>query len=193
MNILNSIKYRIQKYLAPVTAPVMIGLKRDFQGNKIYKTRISSSTFIDNPKTFFLSDNIFIGHYNYIEASGKIIIEEGVQITNFCSITTHSSHQAIRLYGKHYTEFKQHEGYVRGDISIGKYSFIGPHSVITPNTHIGKGSIVAAFSYVKGDFPDFAIIAGNPAKVIGFTGDKDAQLLEQYPHLQQFYQEWSKL
>jgi acetyltransferase-like isoleucine patch superfamily enzyme len=163
--------------------------KRNFQGKKINNTRIGSTTFIDHPKNFFLSDNIFIGHHNYIEASHKIIIEEGVQITNFVSITTHSSHHSIRLYGKHYQNIADKLGYVTGSIHIGAYTFVGPHTLIMPNSKIGKGSIVCAYSNVKGEFPDYSIISGNPAKIIGNTKDKDRKLIEQYPELQQYYYE----
>jgi acetyltransferase-like isoleucine patch superfamily enzyme len=60
-----------------------------------------------------------------------------------------------------------------------------------PNTKIGKGSIVAAYSYVQGEFPDFAIIAGNPAVVIGDTRERDQAVIAQHPELKQYYDEWS--
>jgi acetyltransferase-like isoleucine patch superfamily enzyme len=59
-----------------------------------------------------------------------------------------------------------------------------------PNTKIGKGSVVAAFSYVKGDFPDFSIIAGNPAKVIGDTRQLDEPYLKENHQLRTFYDKW---
>jgi acetyltransferase-like isoleucine patch superfamily enzyme len=82
-------------------------------------------------------------------------------------------------------------GYVKGSVLIGKYSFVGPHSVIMPGTSIGKGSIISAFSYVKGTFPDFSIIAGNPAKVIGDTRNMDESFLQEHPELRNFYEAWS--
>jgi acetyltransferase-like isoleucine patch superfamily enzyme len=167
----------------------MITPKRNFQGRKIHHIRIGSTTFIDHPKNLFLSDNIFIGHHNYIEASNTITIEEGVQITNFVSMTTHSSHHSIRLHGKHYPYISNKLGYITGSIHIGAYTFIGPHTLIMPNSKIGKGSIVCAYSNVKGEFADYSIIAGNPAKVIGNTKDKDTMLIEQYPEIQQYYYE----
>jgi acetyltransferase-like isoleucine patch superfamily enzyme len=153
-------------------------------------TRISNTSSIVNPHDLKLADNIFIGHYNFIEASNQISIGEGCQITNYVSILSHSSHISIRLYGKQYTKHTEHIGYVRGSISIGAYSFIGPHSTIMPGTSIGKGSIVSAYSLVKGEFPDFAIIGGNPAAVIGDTRDLDKQYLENNPSLCEFYNEW---
>ncbi len=153
-------------------------------------TRISNTTSLINPNNLNLADNIFIGHYNFIEASNQISISEGCQITNYVSIISHSSHISIRLYGKHYTQHKEHIAYVRGAVSIGAYSFIGPHSTIMPGTSIGKGSIVSAYSLVKGTFPDFAIIGGNPAVVIGDTRDMDKQYLQDNPSLRDFYNEW---
>jgi len=152
--------------------------------------RIGSSTFIDHPQNLTLGDHVYIGHHNFIEASHHIEIAEGCQITNYINITTHSSHQAIRLYGRHYTKFKSHVGFIKGSIRIGAYSFIGPHSVIMPETNIGKGSVVAAYSYIQGTFPDFSILKGNPAKIVGNTKEKDNKMLEDHPDLRPFYQEW---
>ena len=57
---------------------------------------------------------------------------------------------------------------------------------------VRQRSIVKAYSYVKsGIYPDFAIIAGNPAKVIGDTRSLDKEYLEQYPTLKRFYQKWA--
>lgn len=161
-------------------------------GKLIRDTRISNSTIIENEKGLKLGENVFIGHFNFIEASNKIIIEEGCQITNYVSIISHSSHNAIRLYGNEYRKQKELKTYIKGEIYIGKFSFIGPHCTIMPNTKIGKGSLVQAYSYVKGNFHDFAIIGGNPAKVIGDTRKLDERLLRQIPELETFYNKWAK-
>jgi acetyltransferase-like isoleucine patch superfamily enzyme len=153
-------------------------------------TRISNTTSIINKRNLHLDNNIFIGHYNFIEASNKISIGEGCQITNFVSILTHSSHIAIRLYGRHYIGQQAPIGYITGSVTIGSYTFIGPHVTIMPNTVIGKGSIVSAYSMVKGTFPDFAILAGNPAIQVGDTRDMDQKYLEDNPELKEYYIEW---
>jgi len=170
--------------------PTMIGGFKRFDGVFLKKTRISNTTFIDHPERLLIEDNVFIGHHNYIEASNGLSIGEGCQITSFVSITTHSSHQSIRLYGANYAG-QNMLAYVKGKVEIGKYTFIGPHSVIMPNTKIGKGSMVAAYSYVQGEFPDFAIIAGNPAEIKGDTRNLDKEYLEKYPELLENYKQWS--
>ncbi|MBK6640493.1 MAG: hypothetical protein IPG39_04320 [Bacteroidetes bacterium] len=35
---------------------------------------------------------------------------------------------------------------------MGAYTFIGPHVTIMPGASIGKGSVIAAYSLVKGEF-----------------------------------------
>ena len=185
-----SIKYRIWKKFAFLTQPRMIWGYKNSDGIYLKNTRISNTAFIDNPGKLRIEDHVFVGHFNYIEASGGITIEEGCQFTNFISITSHSSHISIRLYGKKYANFQEHEGYEKGEIKIAKYTFIGPHSVIMPNTTIGKGSIISAYSYVQGNFPDFSIIKGNPAKVVGDTRDLDTEYLKENPELEKYYNEW---
>ena len=182
---------RIALYLSRYVQPIM-NYNVVHNGAIIKDTRISSSTVIEHPQKLVLNNNIFIGHYNYIEASNGMEIGEGCQITNFVSITTHSSHDSIRIYGKQYRQFQIHNGYMRGAIKIGEYTFIGPHCVIMPGTNIGKGCIIQAFSYVKGSFDDFSIIAGNPAKKIGDTRDRDKKLIEKFPELEKFYNEWAE-
>ncbi|MFT4788229.1 MAG: virginiamycin A acetyltransferase [Paraglaciecola sp.] len=49
-------------------------------------------------------------------------------------------------------------------ISIGMNSWIGNGAMIMAN--IGEGCVIGAGSVVINDIPDFAIVAGNPAKVI---------------------------
>lgn len=46
--------------------------------------------------------------------------------------------------------------------------WLGNRVTITGNTRIGEGAIVAAGSVVCKDVPPFAIVGGNPAKVIKF-------------------------
>lgn len=155
------------------------------------RVRISDSTVISVPEKLNLADNIFIGHFNFIEASNGITIEEGVQLTNYISVLTHSSHISIRLYGRHYLGKKDPVGYKVGFVKIAAFTFVGPHVTIMPDTKIGKGSLVSAYAYVKGEFPDFSIIAGNPAKVIGDTRAIDQPFLDAHPELQDLYKEWA--
>jgi virginiamycin A acetyltransferase len=65
---------------------------------------------------------------------------------------------------------------VRTGIEIGHDSWVGTNVTILPKCRrIGIGAVVGAGSVVTKDVPDFAIVVGNPAKVIGHRFDQAAQ------------------
>jgi acetyltransferase-like isoleucine patch superfamily enzyme len=171
----------------------MVFGERDADGRFLAATRISPSTCIEHPEGLTLADHVFIGHFNLIEASHGVRIDEGVQITNFVSVVTHSSHRSLRLMGTAYVQAaaEGRPGFVSGAIHIGAWSFIGPHSVIEANTRLGKGCLVESHSRVRGDFPDFAVIAGVPAQVVGDTREADAPWLARHPEWQAHYDAWA--
>jgi acetyltransferase-like isoleucine patch superfamily enzyme len=75
------------------------------QGRLLPNTRISPSTCIEHEDRLTLADHVFIGHFNFIEASGGVTIDEGVQVTSHVAIVTHSSHRALRLLGRAYADW----------------------------------------------------------------------------------------
>ena len=159
-------------------------------------TRIAPSTCIDHEEGLLLADHVYIGPFNHLEASGGLVLEEGVQITSHCVLTTHSSHRALRLQGRAYATHLEAEhgprpGWVAGPIHVGAYSFIGPHSVLEAGTRLGRGTLVCAGSVVRGHFPDFAVLQGQPAVVVGDTRQADAELLRQHPQWQAHRQAWA--
>ena len=165
-------------------------------GRLLPHTRISSASVIEHEDKLRLGDNVFIGAFNFIEASGGITIEEGVQITSHSAIVTHSSHRSQRLLGPAYVTFPvpaggERPGWISGPIHIGAYSFVGPHSLIEANTRIGRGTLVCAGSFVRGEYPDFAILEGRPARVVGDSRRADERALVRFPELQVLYDAWA--
>lgn len=62
----------------------------------------------------------------------------------------------------------------RSKLIIGNDVWIGCNSVILSKcTSIGNGAIIGAGSIVTKDVPPYAIVAGNPAKIIRYRFDKD--------------------
>ena len=166
-------------------------------GRLLPHTRISSASVIEHEDKLKLGDNVFVGAFNFIEASGGITIEEGVQITSHNAIVTHSSHRSQRLLGPAYTTWpvrlgETRPGWIAGPVHIGAYSFIGPHCLIEANTRIGRGSLVCAGSFVRGQYPDFAILEGRPARVVGDSRHADERALVRFPELQVLYDAWAK-
>jgi acetyltransferase-like isoleucine patch superfamily enzyme len=165
------------------------------QGRLLAHTRISPSTCIEHEDRLVLADHIYIGPFNFIEASGGITIGEGVQITNHVSIVTHSSHRAQRLLGQGFVHWPADQGarpgWIAGAVEIGAWSFIGPHALIEAGSRLGRGTIVCAGAHVRGEFTDFAVLEGQPARVVGDSRRADERLLARHPELRPLYDAWA--
>jgi acetyltransferase-like isoleucine patch superfamily enzyme len=170
----------------------LLGFRMIFGEAGAPHSRIAPSTCIEGEAGLQLADHVFIGQFNFIDASAGLVIEEGVQITNFCSIVTHSTHDALRVNGQRTATLGgELPGYRKGAIRLGAYSFVGPHSLIEPGSTLGRGAILCAYSQLRGAAPDFAIMAGQPAAQVGDTRERDAALLAKHPELREAYAAWS--
>jgi virginiamycin A acetyltransferase len=65
-----------------------------------------------------------------------------------------------------------------GDTVVGHDVWLGYGALVLPGVTIGHGAVVAAASVVASDVPPYAIVAGNPARVIRMRyEDEDVQRL----------------
>ncbi|OVZ89740.1 chloramphenicol acetyltransferase [Yersinia frederiksenii] len=66
----------------------------------------------------------------------------------------------------------------KGDTIIGNDVWIGYQALIMPGVKIGNGAIISSRSVVTSDVPAYAVVGGNPAKVIKkrFTDETIASL-----------------
>jgi len=107
-----------------------------------------------------LGNNIEINEYCRIRANVKIgndvLLGPGVQLLSI-NHTFKSLDIPIRLQGEDV-----------GTIIIGNDVWIGTNAIILPNVVIGNHVIVGAGAIVTRDIPDYAIVAGNPAKIIRY-------------------------
>ena len=67
----------------------------------------------------------------------------------------------------------------RGDVEIGHDVWVARDSMILSGVKIGDGAVVGAASLVTRDVPSYAVVAGNPAKIVRmrFTSEQIERLL----------------
>lgn len=61
---------------------------------------------------------------------------------------------------------------IKGDIVVGNDVWFGYNTLIKGGVKIGNGAIIAANAFVVKDVPDYAIVAGNPGKVVKMRFDE---------------------
>jgi virginiamycin A acetyltransferase len=148
--------------------------------NKIlrYKAIKNSNLFIAK-KSLILSDTIIdtttrINGKILIKGSGKVIIKRYCAIGWDVKILTsnhniHSLSLSIAVQEK----LKCNTFEVAKDVLIGNNVWIGDSVIILPGVTVGNGAILGAGSIVTKDVPDFAIVGGNPAKIIRYRFDEN--------------------
>jgi acetyltransferase-like isoleucine patch superfamily enzyme len=143
-------------------------------------SRIGSHTQVLAPGRLLLGDHVFIGQFNLVDASGGMTIGTGCQVTSHVALLTHASHRAARLLRQGYWAHpglaeaaSPPPGFVREPTVLDEWCFVGPHSVVGPGARLGRGVLVRAFSLVRGEVPDFAIVQGQPARVVGDVREAD--------------------
>ncbi len=106
-----------------------------------------------------IGPHCFIGLYCYL--NGEVTLEASVFIGPHCSITsnTHCFDPASQAFTRNR----------RAPIVIGRGSWLCAGCSITAGTRVGRANLVCANAVVTRDTPDFAIMAGIPARVVGRT------------------------
>jgi acetyltransferase-like isoleucine patch superfamily enzyme len=182
----------LKRMISRLTGPRMVGGWVRGDGEYLAHTRLSNQSCIFAPERLHLADHVFVGHFSVLDATYGLTIGEGCQIGFFTGVFTHSSHVAIRLYGRAYVDTAEKTAYFTAPVVIGPYCFIGAHATVLPGTTLGRGCLVSAYSLVKGQFEDFSVIAGNPAKRVGDTREMDEPHLQRHPELRPHYEQWAR-
>lgn len=105
--------------------------------------------------------DVFIGLYSYI--NGNVTIEDHVLIGPHCSVTA-GHHKFDPATG--YFSARTEQDY-DNSVVIGYGSWLASHVTVTAGVKVGRANLICAGAVVTHDTPDYAIMAGIPAKQIG--------------------------
>lgn len=149
---------------------------------KWYLKNANNKTF---PVKYFPINLVNVGDHSY----GPIDIytygakDEGLQIGKYCSI---AKDVKFILGGNHKTDcfmtfpvknkfgsFGENESLTKGKIILEDDVWIGVGATILSGIRLGQGCVVAAGSVVTKSFPPYAIIGGNPSKIIKMRFDEN--------------------
>lgn len=136
----------------------------------LYGCKIGSNTkigtFVEIQKGATVGSNCKISSHSFV--CEGVDIEDGVFIGHGVMFTNDIYPKAVDGDGKLQTEADWEV--VRTHIK--KLASIGSNATILCGITIGEGALVGAGAVVTKDVPDFAIVAGVPAKVIGDVRNK---------------------
>ncbi len=123
--------------------------------------------------------DIHVGMYSYGGCFSLGDIAPGTRIGRYCSFSSgvhiFNGNHPIHRKSTHPFFYNPVFNYVEQDkvsrtqLTIGNDVWVGCNAIILPSvTNIGDGAVIGAGSVVTQDIPPFAVVAGNPAKIIKY-------------------------
>lgn len=125
-----------------------------------WHTQIDMDCFFFEPRRFKCGKHTHINRNVVIDSRG------GCEIGSCCSI----SFNCNLVSGRHNIRSPYFES-TRSAIFISDYVYIGVGATVLAGVKIGRGAVVAAGAVVTKDVPDYAIVGGVPAKIIGYRNN----------------------
>ena len=118
-----------------------------------------------------VANNVVIG--NNVKIQNNVSVYEGVELEDyvFCGPSMVFTN-VIRPR----SEFPQNESGLYNKTLVKKSASIGANATILCGITIGKYAFIGSGAVVLQDIPDFALIVGNPGKLIGWVNEKGNQL-----------------
>lgn len=155
-------------------ARLIMGASQIFIGDGVYirsGARIEIIESADYTPQLRIGDRVHIENDFQCECASKIIIGNSVLIASRVFIT--DLDHGYDYLDKHILSQK----IISKPVTIGDYTWIGQGAYILKGVSLGKNVIVGAGSVVTKSFPDQAIVAGVPAKLIGWRNKEVYQSL----------------
>ena len=108
----------------------------------------------------FIGDRLVIGKFCAIASGATFVLNGGNHHTETLSSFP------FGIFGQGWETALPDHWPNKGDLVVGHDVWIGQGAVLTPGVKIGSGAVIAARSVVTSDVPPYAIVGGNPARVI---------------------------
>lgn len=128
---------------------------------------------------------ISIGNNVHIGAAATLIGRGAIELADFCNLSGRVSiySSSDDYSGQTMTSPMVPEQYKKVDtrsVSLGRHVIVGCGSVLLPGTTLAEGCAVGALSVVSGEWPEFTILAGSPARTRGERSKALLQLEEEF-------------
>jgi acetyltransferase-like isoleucine patch superfamily enzyme len=120
-----------------------------------------------------VGNHSYLGHYLIVTADSEVVIGDHVHLADhvyLCGYDAHPIDPIARRSGPAPVDYSG-----GGRILIGNDVWICHGAMVLKGVRVGDGAIVAARAVVAKDVPAGAIVAGNPARVIGMVRGEPAQ------------------
>ena len=111
-----------------------------------------------NVITFSDKSRLFIGNFVSIAQDVKFLLDVEHYIKHVSTFPF-----KVKILGS-----EVYESFSKGDIYVNDDVWIGIGAIILSGIHIGQGAVIAAGTVVTKNVPPYAVVGGNPARIIKY-------------------------
>jgi virginiamycin A acetyltransferase len=175
--------YEIVKHYNVIDKQARINSDAYISGSSIYgNVKIGQGDIVYQSH---VEGDVEIGHYSTLWGPGIFVIgrKQGIEIGRFCSIAKYVSIQEDYHNIDRITTYCLERNLLgvtpgesamvsNGKIVVGNDVWIGARAQILSGVRVGDGAVIGAGSIVTKDVPPYAVVGGNPAKIIKYRFDQ---------------------
>lgn len=129
------------------------------------KSIIKRPADLKKPQNIFLGENVYIGSRSTFMTvgTGKCIIKDQSGAAEGLTVICSTHEQKVGSFME-----RTNNDNVYYDIVVEEDVWIGANVTLLPGARIGRGAIVGASAVVRSKIPPYAVVYGNPARIVGF-------------------------
>lgn len=130
--------------------------------------KIGTKSTIHTGASFFETKNIQIGKDTvvgvgaFLDGRAALVIGDHVNIAS-----------EVMIYNSEHDINSPDFSATLGKVEVEDYTFVGPRAIILPGVKVGRGAVIGAGAVVTRDVPEFTVVGGVPAKIIGERKNKN--------------------
>lgn len=161
MKIISQVHYMLRSFRARYCRTRLENL--GFVGKNV---DVQYPMYFTNPANVFLYDdtNIFSGA-TILTHTGKFIMKKHSGAAQGLTVVTGNHYTKVGGWFKDYMRMGCDD---EKDVVVEEDVWIGTNVTLLAGTHLGRGCVVGGGAVVRGKVPPYAVVIGNPAKIVGF-------------------------
>lgn len=123
---------------------------------------------IKGAKNVYIYDNsVILGHAKILTTLAKFIMKKNSGAAEGLTVVT-GNHQSFPGRWFRDVEDDEKDAKMDKDVIVEEDVWIGTNVTLLSGVHVGRGAEVGSGSVCRGNIPPYAIVTGNPAKIIGY-------------------------
>ena len=158
-------------YSADVSEEAKIGAGTEIWNNVKVRDKVKIGQNCIIHKGVYIDEGVKVGNNVKIQGSSSIFkgvnIKDGVFIGPHVCFTNDKNPRAINPNGK----LKRSGDWIISETKVEVGASIGANTTILPSLRIGKWALVGAGSVVTKNVPNYGLVLGNPAELVGYVNE----------------------